>query len=527
MRTLWRTTTACALLLMLWGGTAGAQSTNYWTNSASGTWNWNETSNWVPASIPTNTVYVHFTNNAASAYTVQFTNNVTSYPLRVTTDKVTFDLNGKTWTCPPVGYWYGVQIPSEIAWNAGETSTVTFSSSLAGGYVSASAYDSFRVGTNGIVRIDTSLGGGIRFYGPYALVNDGSFTVSGAGAIYEEWPQFGANRGQARIEDGGLWTITGGGWYQYGAGSSLIISNTGKLRSNRNSAFGGTVLLVSNGVWSAEWGWESGGINVGYNGYNGTLIVDGSTFDHSGAWLNIGNGADRGQVYVQNGGMLVSSNASITINAGSTAGFTNMLVLNGSTIRLGSKVASGLSGVPNAGVLTNRGILRASGLIMGQGTGPFLLQNEGLVEIGGSLGTLTLSNGNYVATASSTTLFEFDETGNDLLYAPDSSLTFLGTNQFALAPGAQVPAPGAKYGLGEYTFLIASNVTYTPVSDNLTALLGSYGLIAGPHYTYGLTQLGDGTWALKLNFVPEPSTVLLLGLGGLLAWRRIAKRTRR
>ena len=72
----------------------------------------------------------------------------------------------------------------------------------------------------------------------------------------------------------------------------------------------------------------------------------------------------------------------------------------------------------------------------------------------------------------------------------------------------------------------APDVTWNPQYDNLVYMLtNNYELTYGVDFTYGLVELGGGLWALQLTFVPEPSTVLLLGLGGLMVWRRWAKRT--
>ena len=91
--------------------------------------------------------------------------------------------------------------------------------------------------------------------------------------------------------------------------------------------------------------------------------------------------------------------------------------------------------------------------------------------------------------------------------------------------GSPAPVPGVKYGLGVYNFIVATNITYSPQYDNLVNLLtNDYNLTYGVDFQYGVVSLGGGLFALQLAFVPEPSTVLLLALGGLMVWRRCAKR---
>ncbi|NQU12043.1 PEP-CTERM sorting domain-containing protein [bacterium] len=182
-----------------------------------------------------------------------------------------------------------------------------------------------------------------------------------------------------------------------------------------------------------------------------------------------------------------------------------------------------------AGVLRGRGTLS----VVGDGTQNFSLDNYGVIRPGDlsatpAIGTLTLNNGDLYQTNSALALssrmyFEFDETSNDLLQLNSGlALVTAGTNTFALASGAGIPLPGVKYGKGTYDFLIATNLTWSPAYDNMTNLLsGTYGLAYGTDYQYGIVQIGADQFALRLAFVPEPSTILLLlGGGGLVLWAR-------
>jgi len=138
-------------------------------------------------------------------------------------------------------------------------------------------------------------------------------------------------------------------------------------------------------------------------------------------------------------------------------------------------------------------------------------------------GTLHLYNGDLIQTNSvrdGRLLWDFSTTSLDQIsiqggYAQITA----GTNLFSIVGTG--PVPGVKYGLGLYDFLIATNITYSPAYDNMVFMLtNTYGLTYGVDFQYGIVNLGGGLYALELSFVPEPSTVLLLGLGGLLVYRR-------
>jgi len=163
--------------------------------------------------------------------------------------------------------------------------------------------------------------------------------------------------------------------------------------------------------------------------------------------------------------------------------------------------------------------MKASGTITGLGSGPALVRSERSLEIGSSIGTLTLDNASLELAAGSETLFEFSDTGLDQIILNGGSASVLGSNLFSLASGSAVPTAGVKWGLGAYNFIVGSNVTWNPQYDDLTNVLAGYGLTQGLDYNYGIFNLDGGLQALRLEFVPEPSTVLLLLGGGLLVWR--------
>jgi hypothetical protein len=194
-------------------------------------------------------------------------------------------------------------------------------------------------------------------------------------------------------------------------------------------------------------------------------------------------------------------------------------VLNNSTIKLGKPGTNG--------ALTNRGIMRASGTITGMGSAPGLVRTESpgtgtgsVFVVGNSIGTLTLNNLNLQVAAGTRTEWELSDTGFDQVILNGGSASLLGSNVFSIPAGTGTITNGASWGLGTYDFLVGSNITWNPQYANLTNVLsGTYGLVYGADYRFGIADLGNGLQALRLSFVPEPSTALLLVGGGLVLWR--------
>jgi hypothetical protein len=249
-------------------------------------------------------------------------------------------------------------------------------------------------------------------------------------------------------------------------------------------------------------------------------LIDSSTY--VGQNMVIGslphNGDPPGRVILQNGSAMTLSNSLYISDYFLQA--TNRLVIRNSVLTLG--------GQTSPGALTNRGILQVNGTIRGGNASAALVRIESIagkpatLEVGNSIGTLLLSNANLEVSANAAVKLEFGTTSLDQIIAPNGFARLAGSNVFSLAAGAPAPVSGVKYGLGVYDFVIATNSDLSSAHyDNLVFMLtNQYGLTYGVDFQYGVVQLGGGLYALELTFVPEPSTVLLLGLGGLLVFRR-------
>jgi hypothetical protein len=522
MKTWQRYTVALALLGALAVGQARAQYTNYWTNSASGTWNWSTAGNWSSNSVPAEpTTRVIWTNNASTAYTVQFTGYSTSSVVRVTSDKVTFDLNGQFWYAPDTGAAadYSGSNPEVSPWfggGVGETCTVVFSSSAAGTNtvkLNSGLQHGWRVGNGtfaSTLMITTNLGYGVTVIvppsgGPYG----GNVIIRGPGSeLRNPAGNYAGFAGNVLVVDGGYlnYGIPYSTSVNGGAGAGITVDNARMTLSADyiGNVSAGRITLTNNAVW-----WSGRTMQVGYNLASGSLVIDHSTLYGQGLTIGYANG--KGDVTVRNGGTMILSNGLLFVSDAHPVGTTNTLVLQNGTIELGRTSLDG--------VITNRGLMRAAGAIVGKGAGRALVRNEHTLDIGSSIGTLALTNANLQLAAGSRTLFEFSETGLDQILITGGSASLLGSNVFTLVGAAPGLIPGVKWGLGTYDFVVGSNLTWNPQYANLTNILSGYSLVQGVDYSFGVVGLENGLQALRLSFVPEPSTALLLIGGGLMLYQ--------
>ncbi|MFZ4775548.1 MAG: PEP-CTERM sorting domain-containing protein [Terrimicrobiaceae bacterium] len=518
----WFAVAAMALALLAGANVRGTDQ--YWTNSSGGTFS--DANNW-DAGAPGSTDQAFFTN--AATYQVTLSATTTDYPLVVNNGAVTFNLNSYTWNVGNANNTLGSRIYSNA--------NVTISSSAGGGTLNLGTGNNQYPIIAGKLQINDSLGSPVTVVlndarvpldGTYTngITKGGQVVVSGSGTVFRMVnPYQMVWEGQVLVTNKALFEITtaypaGNVFVGYkdnsSATGSLVVANaalhtTKGLDVNKGNGYG-IVSLSDHATWTNDAGelifGESSTSTAKFEMDQSSLVTPNLYI--GGYWAS----TIPGRADVLNGSSITASKL-LQVSAFSSQ--TNMLVLNDSTIKLG--------GGATAGALTNRGLIRANGTIEGLGSSRALVRSENLLEIGGSLGTLVLTNANLELAAGSKTLFEFSNTGLDsILINGGGVASMLGSNLFSLASGSTTPS-GPGWGLGVYNFLVGSNLTYSPQSDNLVSLLTGYGLVQNTDYTYGVVDFGGGLQALQLSFpIPEPSAMLLVALGGWLVWRRRARR---
>jgi hypothetical protein len=484
------------------------QGTSYWTNAGSGVWNWNAASSWDPGLPTSTTTRVYWTNNAAAAYTVKLDGPATSGLVRVTSDKVTFDLNGYRWDAPDSGsaadynggnaavsHWFGGA--------AGEVCDLVFSSSRAGENIiklNSGLQRGSRWGNgtaDSLIQITTNLGHGVVVIvppngGPYGA----RLIVRGPGAEFRNPAAnyFAISKGNVRIVDGGLFNVVG--WCYAGSLTGNTTVDNATLRFYTRPAgytyignvHHGQVVVTNKGSWIA-----GNTVQTGYNSGRGSLIVDDAVF--IGQAFRIGDPKYHGEVVVRNGGRMILTNGWISIIAGATTALTNTLRLDDGMIEF--------AGAAGGSAITNAALIRGNGTILCSGDTPAVVRNQGRMVFKDGGGRLALTNTCLENTASGTLAFAFGEGGGDAVHIQEGTATIGGTSHFATV--SFTPERGADR---RWVFVEADQIDYT-AQDNMDTLMTSFGLTAGSDYFFGVRE-GAGRQQLLLWVKPPHGSLLLV-----------------
>jgi len=523
---------AGALAGLLAGSSALAQS-NYWIGTTGG--DYTNTANWYNNQVPGTLDRAFFTN--ATSQTITFSTSVTNKPVQIFDTPVSFDLNGYIWvngeaTSPLF------DLPGNNLTSAAPV-TVHFSSGTNalvndGNYVKlgpVSGYQNSNIRGPVTLQVDDELGYPVKLL---FAVAQGGFDASSKVIVEGPGSEFEVYNGGSSCQLRGPILVTNGAtfrWdYDVRLGNQAMNQTTTVVNAHMRTGggrVGGRAGLnppgwatvdLSNG---SDW-YDSGNLDVGaWQGAQGFIILSNSAF--VGQSMVLGQSQySRGDLQILDSTATFSNRLVLTPNFYSqyasftTTGAQSRLVLKNGTINLG--------GGGTAGALTNFGVMRAAGTIKGLDSSQPAMVYAGAGSsnwIGSSIGSLTLNNANLELAAGSVTLWEFSDTGLDQINVVDGWASLDGTNLFSLAAGSAAPTPGVKWGLGVYDFVLGTGVTVgANFYANMTNLLSSapYSLVYGTDYRFGLVDTGSYE-ALRLEFVPEPSTVLLLVGGGLLLYR--------
>ncbi len=468
----WVTVTIAAALLTALASPALAAD-RFWIDPNGGSFT--STSNWslfdgggAGASIPVATDVANFT--LPDTYTV-FVGTTTNFALDISNGKVTFDLNGNTYTTT-----------STLGMDIGDTTNQTGRLTITDGTLTTdSALDDIRLGTTptAIGYLTVSTGGtlGSPGFGDIFIGSSGSgfFTIKNGGDANTRFTVIGSSSGSTGTATvtgiGSIWSLTstmtignsGNGTLNIFGGGSVsttsfatianVASSTSKvqvsgtdstwsLNSNLNvGGFGnGSLTISSGGVVTSSSGniasnsvdsvgsvsvsgtdsrWDNSfTLFVGRSGH-GTLSVRGGATVTSGNFTIANFTNSQGAATISDPGSSVAATGSLTVGASGTGTLT---VENGaqlstvSTARIGNQAtAVGTLTVRGQGTQwSNNGSAIVAGVV-GGGTGTLNVSDGADVSINGSL-SINDPNGAQVGTLNfdggTITAQSFTRTGN-------------------------------------------------------------------------------------------------------------------
>ncbi len=460
-----------------------SQAVTVETAKSNGTFDMTQTTSWTTSIVPNSTAYeANFTGgNTTSTYTLSSDMATGNFQVGNGTNQtinVTFDLGAaRTWTVGGGG--------------SGTYNNI-------GGYNSGSAF----VAT--------------------VTVKSGTLTLTGADGFAVGWTT--RTRVAGTLEDN---FIIDGGTVNFNSTSSnpgSVINKSGLLwvKSGSTLNTGGSSRLFVGGNRGAS------------DPYLGTLQVDGT--------VNVANKLNFGQAY-QGGTTLLSG----TINLTAGAGNTQVTFYPGSKVSLsgGSIVATthqtlGTTNNTNdlPGSQTNPGLLIGNGILnnldvafTNTTAGQFKLA-PGTATAGG---TIEIQSGNFTESNGQIIALDLGSTSNDKLLVSTTGksasilngITYSALDSLATASGDfdMVVAPSITYG-GTALSTIGSDVPAV-TGDNLVTLLTGLGYtrVTGTapganEFRYYVGDAGNGLKAIRVELAPEPATLSVLVLGGLVMLKR-------
>ncbi|MBN2210661.1 MAG: PEP-CTERM sorting domain-containing protein [Sedimentisphaerales bacterium] len=312
------------------------------------------------------------------------------------------------------------------------------------------------------------------------------------------------------IEHAPLVVGDGGTGYLTVSDGGLVKVENGEVFIGMGETGWGHVTVQGENTRLEDYSWYA--TSVGFNGSGVLEVRDGAYMytDH----LVIGeNQSGQGFVQVSEASMQVGGYLTV-----GREGIGTLDLINGETGGPGMMTvgdADLISVLPGELHLGPNGYLQGNGEIIGS-----VIDKGGLLQPGASVGELTIS-GNYTQTDDGVLYLEIagDQPGQyDVLHVY-GDVELEGCLGLWLADGF-LPQEGMTFDLVQFTGSISPQENWF---DEAQWIFGLEGYSVQWEYSLSLVGLGVDGWAVRLtseNTVPEPMTLSLLALGGLILRRR-------
>lgn len=495
-------------------GTASAATLN-WTGGALGDGtSWNDSANWGGTAVGTNNDLIIATRNGSGDLPAQtlgggviirsltFDNSAGRYPagglfVNASNNTIAFDTPGITNLSLAANTTVALSRAASSAFNVQlapgqNTIDVGANSSFTMGPINGLATGTgaaFTAGSgNAAITFLTKTGPGMLFLGANSTFS-GGLTISGGTVVMNGSPaQLVANGGSGVTLNGGTLRVQGataqsgnGRVFQVGSSIGTIEVDATKsfgIGGNFNNVTGETGVLRKTGAGVLAF--EMGKSQATYTG--GTIVEEG-TFRMVNQ-INLGGNTTIG---VQ--GVTVKGGA--ILQAGSSLSNDQAIISGDSTLEQNSRLEIGVWAATSGNVVSTTGFLTFNGNVDISGAA-----DSTLPAFIWNLKTPTTSD-------KATVGLVLNIGSGDLEF---SDFTFTGETGIAV---------------GTYTLFDTPTAISGTLGSSLSGIIGGIGGFTG---TLGIS--GDGTDLILTVAVPEPSTCVLLGLGGVvsaMAWRRFAR----